>query len=385
MFSRSRPPRSSRCSWCRSRSTRCALTMASYEYWLNVPSSIRPTSVTRFTLKPFGRGDALVLGLLAFLVEGRLDLVAAAGRRRSRRRVRLARTVVVVTTASCQHQCQYGTQCNCSFQRSSPHPSSSPRAPVGARLPRSVSHTIVGPRRCRGTSDHGCVNAVATNAATSALCSARARLAGIVRPPVASAIAARMRGVTAAPRSPALSLAFVAAVMAASITVGFDRVLLRDRHGEENAASRPERAQRARHVGDLDRVSRPAGVAAAHSTGTRTSGTRRYATRGPGRSRLSRTSSVRGEIEERLRTGADRDDRMRRDRAEIRADVARAFDAAVHAADAAGREHVDPYRRGERERCGNSRDADRRALRDRDGELALGNFHAARSGCARVR
>ena len=68
-----------------------------------------------------------------------------------------------------------------------------------------------------------------------------------------------------------------------------------------------------------------------------------------------------------------------------RADVARALDAAVHAADAAGREHVDPYGRGERERCGHGRDADRHAARDRDGELALGNFHARRSGCARVR
>ncbi len=58
-------------------------------------------------------------------------------------------------------------------------------------------------------------------------------------------------------------------------------------------------------------------------------------------------------------------------------DVARALDAAVHAADAAGREHVDPYGRGERERCGHGRDADRRAARDRDGELALGNLHAA--------
>ena len=37
----------------------------------------------------------------------------------------------------------------------------------------------------------------------------------------------------------------------------------------------------------------------------------------------------------------------------------------------------DPYGRGERERCGDGRDADRRAARDRDGELALGNFHAS--------
>ena len=57
-----------------------------------------------------------------------------------------------------------------------------------------------------------------------------------------------------------------------------------------------------------------------------------------------------GQVEERLGARAHRDDRVRRDRAEIGADVAGAFDAAVDTADAAGGEHLDARGGRERER-----------------------------------
>ena len=98
------------------------------------------------------------------------------------------------------------------------------------------------------------------------------------------------RGVTAAPRSPAVdrgrsprSMAFSAGrspPAPGSARRGARRVAARAR-----ATRAPRRRPRPR--------SRPDGVAAAHSIGTRTSGTRRYATRARERSRSRGRSSVR--------------------------------------------------------------------------------------------
>ena len=152
-----------------------------------------------------GRGDAVVLRLLAHLVEGWLPP-------RRRRYVVSDAAVVVVfdelassSSSSPPHAAegQVSTAPNATARFSARvlTRSSSPRAPIGTCAPQ------VGGRHYRRISpedgvrpDHGSCEAAAISAATSALCSASARLAGTVRPPVAASIAARTRGVTAAPR-----------------------------------------------------------------------------------------------------------------------------------------------------------------------------------------
>ena len=185
-----------------------------------------------------------------------------------------------------------------------------------------MSDTIAGSRRRWGRPDHGCVNARATNAATSALCSARARLAGTVRPSVAARRSPR--GCAVSPRRPAHL-----------------RVRCRDAPLRSRPRSRPDRWRRARGSGPRGArrvASRAPRSARATPTTSEASSTRCGIGRPLERHQNMGNSSVRqpstgtlavssdleraGEVQERLRARADRHDRMRRDRTEIGADVA---------------------------------------------------------------
>ena len=78
-----------------------------------------------------------------------------------------------------------------------------------------------------------------------------------------------------------------------------------------------------------------------------------------------------GKIEERLRAGAHGHHRVAGDGTEIGTDVAAVLHAAVHAADASGREHTDTGPRREAQRRRDGARAECPALRDRDRDLAF--------------
>ena len=79
-----------------------------------------------------------------------------------------------------------------------------------------------------------------------------------------------------------------------------------------------------------------------------------------------------GQVEERLRAGGHGDNRMTRQCVQVRAHIAAEMVVAVHAADAAGREHGDAGQSGKGDRSGDGRHADVPALRDGDRQVALG-------------
>ena len=239
-----------------------------------------------------------------------------------------------------------------------------------ARLPRSgrtPAGEAVDARVVRGARQPP-ARATAISAATAALCSARARLAGTLRPSVASAMRPSTNGVTAAPTMPARSHSSWAQRQHGVELVGIELVGLRDRDTDEDARRRPRALAQRRH--DLGRRV----DAMRHAQPRRARVERGEPVVPPPEHRHTDRLEVlerARQVEERLRPGAHGDDRVVGQRVEIGADVAGQLGAAVHATDPSGREHLDARRRSQRDRGRDSRRTERPPLRHGDREVAF--------------
>ena len=182
-------------------------------------------------------------------------------------------------------------------------------------------------------------------AATEALCSSRARLAATVRPPVAAAIRLSTKGVTAPPVTPVTAASVERGVDDRRQFLEGDLVAFRDGGRDEDAAAVAHGPGGPDHGRDLgrrshrlrDRQTAAAGPESGELTVRGVEAEDRHT------ERLQPLQGA-GQVEERLRPGADRHHRVAGQRQEIGTLVAGLRPVAVHTADPPGGEHRDAGR-----------------------------------------